>query len=240
MKISVQTRALAALLTVLCVLTLAACGNTPAATDAAVTGGETEAEVTLSAEATEGEFAYVTDGKTAIITAYTGEDAAVTIPETLGGEPVSAIGEGAFKEKTALTEITLPDTLTEIGTFAFWGCAALQTVTLPDALTKIGDAAFMNCTSLKSVSFPASLTSIGISAFCSTGITSVTIPEKVTSLPTEVFSDCPALTSVILPATVTDIDPDAFYDSDNIVITCARGSAAENFAVEYEIPHTAF
>lgn len=52
----------------------------------------------------------------------------VVIPETLGGFPVVAIGDGAFYRCTGLTEVTLPASVTELGTQAFYHCDNLRSL----------------------------------------------------------------------------------------------------------------
>ena len=79
----------------------------------------------------------------------------VTIPESVGGLPVTRIADGAFRD-TAVTAVTLPDTLTEIGWFAFSGCALLEAVTLPASVTDIGYGAFDGCPRLTLTVCPGS------------------------------------------------------------------------------------
>ena len=63
---------------------------------------------------------------------------------------VREIGDSAFRACSALTSITLPDTLTTIGTYAFRGCVAMKSFFLPDSITTVGDHAFygLNATTL--------------------------------------------------------------------------------------------
>lgn len=57
---------------------------------------------------------------------------------------------GAFKENKTLTEVVLPDTLTNIEEDAFYNCSSLETIEIPAAVTAIGNCAFAGCTSLNS------------------------------------------------------------------------------------------
>jgi hypothetical protein len=56
-------------------------------------------------------------------------------------------------------------TVTTIDYFAFYNCSALTSVTIPNSVTSIGGCAFSGCSSLMSVSIPNSVASIGSSAF---------------------------------------------------------------------------
>ena len=136
---------------------------------------------------------------------------AITIPSTLGGYPVTSIGDVAFYGCSSLTSVTIPDSVTSIGESAFYDCSSLKSVTIPDSVTSIGRSAFYGCSSLTSVTIPNSVTSIRIWAFygCSS-LTSVTIPNSVTSIGDNAFSGCSSLTSVTIPNSVTSIVDGAF------------------------------
>ena len=79
--------------------------------------------------------------------------------------PVTAIGNEAFYDCTALASIDLPEGLQTIGNYAFSGCWALANVALPEGLQSIGKGAFSQCETLASVTLPSTLQSIGHSAF---------------------------------------------------------------------------
>lgn len=87
-----------------------------------------------------------------------------------------ATGTCLFRGCTALTTVTMADTITTIGDNAFYGCNSLVNVTLPNALTKINGSAFQGCTSLQTISLPSTITSLNSSAFqgC-TNLTNITL-----------------------------------------------------------------
>ena len=72
----------------------------------------------------------------------------IDIPETLGGLPVTVIGDYAFSGCNELTSVRLPEGLTAIGEYAFSDCYGLTSLTLPEGLTAIGEYAFIGCSGL--------------------------------------------------------------------------------------------
>ncbi len=118
---------------------------------------------------------------------------------------VSSIGSYAFKDCTALSSVTIGDSVTTIEGGAFYS-TALSSVTIPKSVTYIGLSAFSHCASLTSVILPDSITSLSASTFDScTSLTSVAIPNTVTFIGDYVFDNCSSLTAVTIPASVTDI-----------------------------------
>ena len=69
----------------------------------------------------------------------------ITIPNT-----VTDIGVGAF-QYSALTSIIIPNGITKIRGFAFYHCTSLKSVTLPNSITQIQRDAFRDCTALTTV-----------------------------------------------------------------------------------------
>ena len=116
-----------------------------------------------------------------------------------------------FVNCNAITNITIPNSVTSIGSSAFQGCTGLTSIVIPDSVTSIGDSAFLNCTGLTSIVIPDSVTNIGNDAFynCS-GLTSVTIGNGVTSIGDYAFQNCTGLTSIVIPDSVTSIGNCAF------------------------------
>jgi hypothetical protein len=107
----------------------------------------------------------VSGGHATIIGCHYAYSGALSIPDKLGGYPVTAIGDYAFYGCASLTSVTIPDSVTTIGWRAFGGCASLTSVTIPDSVTTIGWGAFGGCASLTSVTIPGNVTDIGDYAF---------------------------------------------------------------------------
>ena len=124
---------------------------------------------------------------------------------------VTEIKYSAFRDCTGLTSVTIPNSVTSIGGSAFHGCTSLTSVTIPNSVTTIGRSAFSGCDGLTSIEIPGSVTAIGNYAFedC-TGLTSVTIPNSVTSIGRSAFRGCTGLTSITIPNSVTSIGDYAF------------------------------
>ena len=105
------------------------------------------------------------DDGTVEITGYAGNSATCVIPDEIHGKKVTRIGENAFRDRTELTSVTIPDSVKYIFDRAFSNCTSLETVTIPNSVTDIYSRAFYNCTSLKEVTIPASVTNIEYYAF---------------------------------------------------------------------------
>ena len=65
------------------------------------------------------------------------------------------IGNAAFENCTALTAISVPNSVKSIGLLAFDGCSALASATLTAGTTEIGNFAFNGCAKNLVISCPA-------------------------------------------------------------------------------------
>ena len=148
----------------------------------------------------------VADGQ-AKITGYSNNGPQyVSIPDTLGGYPVTSIGNFAFSQKN-LKVLELPSTLTSIGTWAFSN-NQLTVLDLPEGVTSIGQGAFAD-NQLHTITLPSTWTSIGSSAFSGNKLASLVIPEGITSIGDYAFSQN-QLQSIVIPSTLKNIGSSAF------------------------------
>ena len=122
---------------------------------------------------------------------------------------ITTIGDGAF-ENTNLTEVTIPDSVTNIGKLAFGKCNNLTKITLGKNLITIGELAFYNDTALTEVTIPDSVTSIIYGAFMDcNNLTKITLGKNLITIGECAFSET-NLTKVEIPDSVTSIGDYAF------------------------------
>ena len=159
------------------------------------------------------DLSYDASGDTITITdCDTGASGTLIIPGTIGGKPVTSIGEDAFFECEFLTSITIPEGVTSIGDWAFDECYALRTVTIPDSVTSIGDWAF----------------------YCCEDLTSIIIPDSVTSIGEGAFSKCSALTTIEVGAgnvNYTDVDGVLFNTDKTLLHTYPADKTGANYTI---------
>ena len=161
---------------------------------------------------------------TGTITKYVESDTVVVIPSKINGVTVETIGHGAF-EKSAVTSVTIPDSVTAILDRAFANCYQLTNISIPNSVTSIGFSAFEHCTSLKSITLPSSLNSISEALFsdCSQ-LTTIHIPDSVLSIQDYAFGNCTRLETIRIPVSVTSIGNLAFACCPNSMTVTYSGS----------------
>ena len=104
---------------------------------------------------------------------------------------------GAYASK--LEALALPSGLTAIGDYAFLNCTALGEVNLPSAVKSLGESAFQGCASLRDVNVVGmgNLETIGKNAFSGcTRLTAITIPHNVKDIGAGAFNGCSSVTVV--------------------------------------------
>lgn len=152
------------------------------------------------------DFEFIPPDNTAVIVTnykYNGAAADVTIPSRYQGKPVTTIGHAAFFN-SAVTSVTIPDSVTSISDEAFGFCSQLTNISIPNSVTYIGYSAFNSCTSLKSITLPSSLSTIQSYAFYNCGnLKTIRIPVSVTSIGNCAFDVCPSLMTVTYPGSKT-------------------------------------
>ena len=132
-------------------------------------------------------------------------------------EGITELKTSVFANFSSLKSVTIPSSVVTIGGGAFSGCINLKTISIPNSVTSIGDGTFRDCISLKKISIPNSVTNIGSSAFenCK-GLESVSLPNGLKKIKTYSFQNCTTLKTIKIPSSVESIWPCAFKDCKNL------------------------
>ena len=162
----------------------------------------------------ESEFDF--DAATGSITSYNGYATYLSIPETIGGAAVRAIGPETFAHHGYLALLELPEGLETIGNGAFYNCETLGHVEFPSTLKTIGDEAFYNAYNGNLLELP-SVEHIGAYAFYFAGLTGdMELPEGLKTIGEGAFEKCGSLGDLYLPSTLKSIGSNAFKGDYNI------------------------
>lgn len=197
-----------------------------------------------------GSYSYeiLPDG-TAKITRYRGYDNIITIPETLDGKKVTAVGNNVFMYAD-IEEIIIGENVLTIGSNAFFGCKAKR-VTITTPTISIGEKAFSCCNNIENFLLCTNSVDIGNYAFMyteplanfewklfnsdatdvrvnigecgffSSGLVELTIPAKTLNIGKKAFSCSDTLKSISSNCLQVNIDDEAFmYCSSLETFSC--------------------
>lgn len=127
-------------------------------------------------------------------------------------EGVTTLRSEVFTTNLAITEVTIPSSVTdfgglanEAGTGASGGAfkkTNVEKITLPDGMIEIPAAAFNQASKLKEVNIPASVKTIGINAFAYTGLTELKVPDTIDNIGYGAFRGMANLETVTIEGNV--------------------------------------
>lgn len=153
----------------------------------------------------------------------------VIIPSTLGGYPVTRIGNYAFQFCNSLLSVTIPESIKVIGECIFDLCDSFERINITNIATWCNinfessscnpliytGKLYINGTLATDIVIPDNVTRINNNSFYNCdSLTSVTIPDSVTSIGNYAFENCDSLTSIAIPDSVTSIGSLAFTGCD--------------------------
>lgn len=138
---------------------------------------------------------------------------------------------GSFKGCVNLTEIIIPDSVTEIGSFMFTGCEKLTSITIGKGLKEWAHLVFeggnIGVTNITVSEENKYLKSVDGNVYSKDGKTllqyaigktdkTFTIPDGVTMVKKGAFHECINLTGVVFPDTLETLDEYAFSNCKNL------------------------
>ena len=148
-------------------------------------------------------------------------------------------GQYMFEHCSALTSVSLPDTLVSLGgnngvegqyvgiSGIFYKCSALQSIVLPNSLKYVGQYVFYDCTSLTEVTLSNQLELISDYMFYNTAIETLVIPDSVKYIGTSAFIDCRKLTTLYIGSGLNEIQAYAFEGCFELANIFYKGSAEQ-------------
>ena len=114
------------------------------------------------------------------------------------------IGRLYIDENTEVTELVIPEGVTDIGDYVFLGCSKLLSVKMPASIQSIGKSAFEGCNALEKVIIT------DVAAWC--GVKLSNIYDSPLNFAHHLYSDADnEITELTIPDDVTYITPGAFY-----------------------------
>ncbi|MCM1533167.1 MAG: leucine-rich repeat protein [Corallococcus sp.] len=142
-----------------------------------------------------------------------------------------------------VTELEIPDGVTEIKNCAFCGCTSITSVTIPDSVQSIGYYAFDNCGNLIAVYYTGVIADWCNISFGGYGANplyyahnlyinneiisgDIVMPNGVTTIPSYTFKNS-AITSITIPNSVTSIDGYAFDSCNNLTAVYYAGTVGD-------------
>ena len=188
-------------------------------------------------------LSYSISNGTATVTGIgTMTDTSIVIPSTVAINgttySVTAIGNSAFANQTALSQILIPASVTSIGNDAFEFCSSLTNINIPSSVTSIGESAFKNCSGLESITVESGNSVYKSEGNCLIkrsdnklllGCNTSVIPNYVTSIAANAFYDCNGLTSVLIPNSVSNIGNNAFYGCSGLTTIYFEGESLDEW-----------
>ena len=140
-----------------------------------------------------------------------GDGSPLTLPETIDGCPVTAIGPRCFAPGTAEGEGRFDARKTPPPP-ALPGAGNLRRIALPGTLTALGERAFAGCRDLKRLELPPGLTVMGVRCFEGCGLEHMDLPTELKALPDYAFAQCRALVRLTLPEGLESLGRCGFYN----------------------------
>lgn len=135
----------------------------------------------------------------------------VSIPEKIGGLPVTSINQDAFYGNEWMTGLVIPNTVSNIGDNAIAHTRNLQTLVIPDSVTNLGYLAVREGYSLCDLVVGGGVVEMGEYAFANNdSLTNVVIRDGVRAISRGAFSGCRSLKNLILPPSLESIAKNAF------------------------------
>ena len=183
---------------------------------------------------------------------YDEEETQIELPEEIDGMKVVSLGPNAFYQHKSVASITLTNNVKSLEGSPFYRCYSLKELVIPASVEKIEGNPVFRCSSLEKIAvdpdnevfsavdgvlFNKERTRLIAYPEGKTA-ENYTIPETVTEIYGDAFGYHTRIKKLMIPANVTVFpDYNMFVYPEDIVLYIEAGSAAENYAKEYELQY---
>lgn len=164
------------------------------------------------------------------ITSYKGRQTEVDVPEKIGKDSVTSIGDCAFSGQPystrqtpyeiiqfrhdKITKITFPETIANIGSSAFYNCAALKEVNIPSGVTVINPNVFTG-TAVDALTLPETVKKIADYAFAGAHFKELTLPKGLVEIGKGALQSCDFV-HIKIPPLIKTIFQDTFWRCEKL------------------------
>lgn len=140
-----------------------------------------------------------------------------------------------YIDNSLVTDLVMPNTITEIKQNAFGGATCLTSISIPSSITRIGHKAFYGCSELESIIVEPGNAYYDSRNNCNaiietetntliTGCKNTIIPNSVTKINANAFYRCRGMATITIPSSVTSIGDEAFYGCRGLTSTIIGNS----------------
>ena len=187
-----------------------------------------------------------------VITGYKGAEKEIVVPNGIGKQIVTAIGESAFSPsayripkavkaaRSEITSVSIPEGITSIGRYIFKDCANLDEVFIPNSVSEIDPFAFEGFENLHKLQFSADNQNYELIdgvlfqkqtkklvRYLRSADGPYEIPEGISEIGNNAFDHCSSLTGITFPKSLTKVGANAFTQCSNLSGSISSESITE-------------
>ena len=161
----------------------------------------------------------------------------VTLPES-----VTTLGNSSFSECSALMEIVLPSKLNKIDSYSFEK-TALKELSIPESVTEMGAFILNENKDVKSLTIPKNVTTMQANeggyhgSLYGSAVETVLFAEGMLKLPNQACQGAANLTKATGPVSVVAVGDAAMEECPNVKIYCYSGSYIDEYALQNNIAY---
>lgn len=166
--------------------------------------------------ATDGVLEYTVNNGCATVTRCNAATASYTLPDSVGGYPLTGLAAGFIAQNSAVQSLTVPASVKAVPAQCFRGHCPEEIVFAGTENINFANQAFYLANGLKRVVLPEQQQALSTQMFRSSTVAEVVMPDTLKTISDEAFYDCKSLAAITLPEQLESIGVRAFYAAINL------------------------